>query len=245
MTLTTEFIESVTLAAERLPGSRMIPWPVKGNLGGLVTFASFAEWRDLVLSFRLRLGVPRNMADGFDRAIKLYLLAWLDFDVVTAGELAALAALEHVLRDCYLGELRERHTRRVVAKAALENRDPTAKEAFKPETVKFSVLLNHMVVGDGLTDDQLPCVRRYGGSIVARLQLDSDVRPSLADIRNVRGHGNPFGSGYQSGLLEAVRDLIEYAYRERIGAATSVLSHQTYAPELSSGFNGSGSMPQF
>jgi hypothetical protein len=217
--LTTEFLDAVAAAAERLPGSRTIPWPVKGNLAGLVTFASFAEWREVLLSFRLRPSVPRNMADGFDLAIKLYLLAWFDFDLVTAGELAALAALEHVLRDCYLGELRERHTRKVVAKAAREKRDPTAKEAFKPESIKLAVLLNHMVESDGLTDDQLPCVRRYGGSIVGRLKLNSGAKPSLADIRNVRGHGNPFGSGYQSGLLEAVHNLIEYAYRERISAA--------------------------
>ena len=67
---------------------------------------------------------------------------------------------------------------------------------------------------DGLTNDLLPSVRKYGGDVV-RLLTD-EAEPSLTDTRNVRMHGNPFGSGYQSGLLELVRDLIEYAYRKRI-----------------------------
>jgi hypothetical protein len=46
--------------------------------------------------------------------------------------------------------------------------------------------------------------------------LTGNRKPSLAAIRNTRAHGNPFGSGYQSGLFELVRDLIVYAYRDRI-----------------------------
>lgn len=41
--------------------------------------------------------------------------------------------------------------------------------------------------------------------------LTDEADPNLAEMRNVRAHGNPYGSGYQSGLLELVRDLIEYA----------------------------------
>jgi len=40
--------------------------------------------------------------------------------------------------------------------------------------------------------------------------------PSLADMRNIRAHGNPFGSGQIGGLIELVRDLIEFACRDRI-----------------------------
>jgi hypothetical protein len=41
-------------------------------------------------------------------------------------------------------------------------------------------------------------------------------------VRNVRVHGIPLGSGYQSGLIEAVRDLIEYAYRDWIEKAETL-----------------------
>jgi hypothetical protein len=184
--------------------------------GRLVEFANFAEWQRVVLGFRLSAGVPTDMVDLFDRALKLYLIAWLDLDLVTAGEMAALAALEHSLRDCYLGDFRERHNKRIVAKAKSEKRSLTLEENFRPEGITLAALLQHMHERDGLTDNQLPFVRKYGGSITRLLTGEAD--PSLADMRNVRMHGNPFGSGYRSGLLELVRDLIEYAYRDRISA---------------------------
>jgi hypothetical protein len=214
MTITPNFLDALALAAEKFPGPWTIPWPSQGMPGGFVSFANFAEWQRVLLGFRLRAGVPANMVDLFDRALKLYLIAWLDFDLVTAGEMAALAALEHSLRDCYLGYFRERHKKRIVAKAASEKRSPTLAENFRPERVLLADLLQHMHKQDGLTDDQLPCVRKYGGSVIRLLTSKAD--PSLADMRNVRMHGNPFGSGYRSGLLEVVHDLIEYAYRDRI-----------------------------
>ena len=183
--------------------------------GSFVSFDNFAEWQRVILGFQVAAGVPRNMADLFDRALKLYLVAWLDFDLVTAGELAAFGALEHSLRDCYLGDFRERHTKKVLARAKCEKRSPRLDENFRPETVPLASLLRHMYQRDGLTDNRLPCVRKYGGSILRLLNDEAD--PSLADMRNVRAHGNPFGGGYRSGLLEVVRDLIEYAYRNAIG----------------------------
>ena len=90
MALTADFLDAVAAAAEWLPGPRTVPWPTPGNLGGFVQFDSFAQWQSVLLGFRLPAGVPLNMVDGFDRALKLYLLAWLDFDVITAGELAHL-----------------------------------------------------------------------------------------------------------------------------------------------------------
>jgi hypothetical protein len=219
MTISPEFVEALALAAQRVPGARTIPWPVPGRPGGFVTFANFIEWQQVILGYRLAAGVPRNMADLFDRALKLYLAAWLDFDLVTAGEMAALAALEHSLRDCYLGYFRERHTEKVLARAKSQKREPTLKENFQPETVPLARLLQHLHEQDGLTDDHLPCVRKYGGSIMRLLTGEAD--PSLAGMRNVRMHGNPYGSGYMSGLLEVVHDLIEYAYRERIRQANA------------------------
>jgi len=214
MALTADFLDAVAAAAEWLPGPRTVPWPTPGNLGGFVQFDSFAQWQSVLLGFRLPAGVPLNMVDGFDRALKLYLLAWLDFDVITAGELAALAALEHVLRDCYLGKFREKHNKRIAEKAQKEKRSPNIKEQFRPERIPFADLTKYMVESDGLTDDKLPSVRRLGGSVVKLLTGERD--PSLAGIRNPRAHGNPFGSGYQSGLIEVIHDLIVYAYRDRI-----------------------------
>lgn len=217
MTIAPDFLTALAFAAEKIPGSRTLPWPSPKLLGGLVTFADFAEWQQVILSFRLSTGVPLNMVGLFDRALKLYLAAWLDFDLVTAGEMAALATLEHSLRDCYLSDFRDRHNKKVVARAKSEKRSPKLEENFRPESIRLDALLKHMYQRDGLTDDQLPCVRKYGGSIMRLLTDEAD--PKLAEMRNVRMHGNPFGSGYQSGLLEVVRDLIEYAYRDRIHAA--------------------------
>ncbi len=219
MTITSEFLAALARAAEGAPGERTIPWPSPGLPGGFVTFANFAEWQEVVLGLRLSVGVPRNMTDLFDRALKLYLAAWLDFDLVVAGEMAALAALELSLRDCYLGYFRERHTEKVRARAKSEKREPKLSENFRAERVGLADLLRHMPERDGLTNDQLPCVRKYGGDIMSRLTGEAD--PTLGETRNARAHGNPFASGYQSGLLEVVRDLIEYAYRGRIGDAAA------------------------
>ena len=117
MPIAPEFLTALARAAEFSPGERTIPWPSPGQPGSFVTFADFPEWQRVILGFQLAVGVPRSMADLFDRALKLYLTAWLDFDLVTAGEMVALAALEHSLRDCYLGYFRERHTEEVVARA--------------------------------------------------------------------------------------------------------------------------------
>jgi len=38
-------------------------------------------------------------------------------------------------------------------------------------------------------------------------------RPTLAELRNSLAHSDPFDGLPWSGLLELVRDLIEYAYR--------------------------------
>lgn len=82
-------------------------------------------------------------------------------------------------------------------------------------------LLEYLVDGDGLTDAQLPFTQRYGGSIVPVLHREgrralngaNTARPTLAEVRNSLAHGDPFDGLPWSGLLELVRDLIEYAYR--------------------------------
>jgi hypothetical protein len=84
-------------------------------------------------------------------------------------------------------------------------------------------LLEYLVDGDGLTDAQLPFTQRYGGSIIPvlhrgratrnELNRADASRPTLAEVRNSLAHGDPFDGLPWSGLLELVRDLIEYAYR--------------------------------
>jgi hypothetical protein len=43
--------------------------------------------------------------------------------------------------------------------------------------------------------------------------LNGKTHPGLAEIRNQLAHGYPFDGLAYAGLLELVRDLIEYAYR--------------------------------
>jgi hypothetical protein len=80
----------------------------------------------------------------------------------------------------------------------------------------LAALLKHLVEKDGLTDDRVPMVRRYGGTVVTR--LTGDVKPSLSEIRNSLAHGYPFDALPWSGLLELIRDLIEYVYRDFVHA---------------------------
>ena len=91
----------------------ILPWPIPGNPGGFISFASFAEWQTFVLRLRLHEDVPQALSHKFERAQKLYLLAWIDFDLIKIGELAALITLEYAVRDRYahnseLAALREK-----------------------------------------------------------------------------------------------------------------------------------------
>jgi hypothetical protein len=122
----------------------------------------------------------------------LYFLAWLYFDVIKAGELMALATLELALNDRYGDKVKRRGGYR-----------------------SFAELLAHMVQ-DGLTDDKIPMVRRSGGTAIGF--VNGDTKPSLAEIRNKQAHGDPFDGLPCGGLLELVRDLIAYAYRDFLKA---------------------------
>jgi hypothetical protein len=118
------------------------------------------------------------------------LLGWVDADLMKGAELVALSALELTLRDRY---------------------GPEVKKIYG--NMKFAHLLRYMVAHDGLTDDRVAMNRRCGGGTVVGL-LTGEREPSLADIRNNEAHGYPFDGFPRSGLLELVRDLIEYAYRD-------------------------------
>jgi hypothetical protein len=163
-----------------------------GNIGGLASFPEYEAWQDFILGFSLSAKVPELVARIFERAQKLYLLGWLDLDLVSAGELTALTGLELALRIRFLEEIQ---TKRVHS--------------------SFRALIKHLVEEDGLTDRELPMARRCGATVVANL-VARDQR-NIAQVRNEKAHAMIGGTAFESGLLELVRDLIDYINREQPG----------------------------
>lgn len=207
MALTKDSLSAAAAAANASPGPLVVPWPMPGNLGGCLSFATFAEWQNFVLRLGLRDAIPLIVAAKFEHAQKLYLLAWVDFDLIKAGELVALTTLELALLDRYGGKVRDR-------RGKADAKSATKKAMGKSEPIRFADLLKYMPAHDGLTDDKLPMIRRSGGSVVGL--LTGDRNPTLAQIWNDLAHGYPFDGIPLAGLLELVRDLIEYAYRDMI-----------------------------
>ncbi len=192
MTLDPETLQRIVLSAERVPGPRLLPWPMPGRLDAMISFSTYAGWQDFFLRLGLAQGIPMIVTAKYDRALKLHLLAWIDFDIIKAGEIVALTTLELALKDRYGDKVKD-----------------------KRGNISLGRLLRYMVEADDLTDDKLPMQRRCGlGSIVKR--LTGEVRPTLANLRNDLAHGYPFDGLPSSGLLEVVRDLIDYAYRNMI-----------------------------
>ncbi len=162
--------------------------------GQPISFSRFSDWQAFVLDLGLRRIVPKTVAAKFERGQKLILLAWLDFDLFTTGELIALTALELALKDRY-----------------------GAKVKRSNGSIHFADSLRHMVEEDGLTDPEVPMLQRCGGGTVVGF-LKGESKPTLAERRNGLAHGDPFGASgagsYCAGLFELVRDLIDYAYRD-------------------------------
>jgi hypothetical protein len=104
MPLPSDTLDAIANARDASRGPLIVPWPLPGNLAGAVRFSTFAEWRSFILALSLGHAVPDIVASKFERAQKLYVLAWVDFDLIKAGELVALTALELVLTDCYAGK---------------------------------------------------------------------------------------------------------------------------------------------
>ncbi|OUC56905.1 hypothetical protein CA262_15575 [Sphingobium sp. GW456-12-10-14-TSB1] len=170
----------------------VLAWPQDGRADGFLHFDDPAVWRSFVETLSIHPAIPQIVTAKFGRAQKLYLLGWLDFSLIKAGELAALIALELALMDRYGGAI------------------PKSKRS-------FASLLQYMVTADGLTDAEIPMVVRCNGAAVG--QLTGETRPTLAERRNLLAHGDPFDGLPAGGLLELVRDLINYAYRRYIAEA--------------------------
>ena len=160
------------------------------------------------------------VASKFERAQKLYVLAWLDFDLINAGELVALTALELALTDCYASKESARRRELVARKAEREERPISKSEKWWIGYTSFADLLKFMVERDGLTEDQIRINRRCGRAAKLIGRLTGEARP-LTDIRNDLAHGAPSGGFPSAGLLELARDLIDYAYRNRGGLGSS------------------------
>ncbi|WP_461522229.1 hypothetical protein [Rhizobium leguminosarum] len=183
----------------------ILPWPTRESPAALLEFASAGEWLAFLESRSLSPIVPHIVSAKYRRAQRLYALSWLDFDLIKAGELAALTALELALKDRYAGLMRK-------------------------DRPMIADLLRYLVEKDGLSESKLPFTQRYGGSAAdmlyenvaaraSRKQHDGAAPTTLAGIRNGLAHGDPFDGLPWSGLLELVRDLIEYAYRDMIASA--------------------------
>jgi hypothetical protein len=103
MPLPPAFLDALAQADDRSSSPLTFLWPSPGFPGGqLISFTGFSDWQAFVVDLGLHQIVPEIVADKFERGQKLLLLlAWVDFDLFTAGELIALTALELALKDLY------------------------------------------------------------------------------------------------------------------------------------------------
>ena len=162
MPLPSDTLDAIANARDPSRGPLIVPWPLPGNLGGEVRFSTFAEWRSFILALSLGRAVAEIVASKFERAQKLYVLAWVDFDLIKAGELVALTALELALTDCYAGKESGRRRELGAAKAEKEKRPIAKSELCWIGYTTFADLLKLMVERDGLTGDQIAMNRRCG-----------------------------------------------------------------------------------
>lgn len=180
-------------------GPLVVPWTEPGNPAYFHPFSTAEDWLAFVHRFDLPSSIPQTVALKYLRAQKLYAFAWFDYDLIKAGELVALSALERALKENYEGNSK---------KSGL------------------AAWIEYMAEHDGLTDQILPIAQRCGQPVVrylyetdaaieARKTVGGPEPNTLARIRNGLAHGDPFDGLNWPGLLEIVRDLIEYAYRRR------------------------------
>jgi hypothetical protein len=76
-------LEDNILPIDRSQAPLVLPWP--GNPVGLRTFSMIAEWREFIHGLGLHPAIPQIVSLKFQRAQKLYFLAWIEFDAIKAG----------------------------------------------------------------------------------------------------------------------------------------------------------------
>ncbi len=195
-----------------------IPWiHTPQTPSGLRIFHNFQEWEAYVESLDLHPNVWGQTRHRWSRVLKIYLLSWLDVDLIKAGELAALATLEMALKERYGLHFAKR-----------------SQDLEHPPSLRM--LFKHLVENDGLTNDDIPIAKMWNTDMVTRLyERDADRRErhknqagvsppiTIESIRNTAAHGNPFETTPWGALLEVLRDLIHYADRDRVNCAAPVL----------------------
>ena len=214
MPLLPDYLDAIAGARTPSSGPLVAPWPTPADLGGQVSFSTFAGWRSFILAFSPRRTIPEVLGRKFEDAQKLHVLIWLDFDLIKSGELVAMTALELALTDRYAGAETQRRRKLIAKKAENEKQKISKSEKWWTEYVSFADLLKYMVERDGLTEGQIPMNARCGAASKVIGRLTGETRPSVSDLRNDSAHGAPFDGFPQAGLLELVRDLIDYAYRD-------------------------------
>ena len=126
------------IAGARAPSSGPLPvpfWPMPGNLGGLVLFSTFAEWRSFVLAPQPAPGYSRSRREEIRARPKAARprLGRRRFD--QGRELVAMTALELALFDRYAGAETQRRRRLVASKAESEKRKILKSEKWWTEYV--------------------------------------------------------------------------------------------------------------
>jgi hypothetical protein len=208
----------MTLPHFELP-SRQEPlvliWPVPGNPVAFWHFNTPDEWRAFVTTLSLDPRIPDIVRLKFERAQKLFLLGWIDTDLIKGAELVALTTLELALKDRF---------GHVVPRLATKKVDPSSPEAMMAQPIRYSfkALLKHLVEKEGLTDAQIPMIARCGGTAIG--QLTGQTKPTLEERRNAMAHGDPFDGMPTSGLVELVRDLIMFTYRHYLADVPPVMA---------------------
>ncbi|WP_292940417.1 hypothetical protein [Novosphingobium sp. 32-60-15] len=69
-------------------------WPAKNTPLAQLLFDTIEDWWGSIDAMLLNPLVPDVVRLKFQRALKLYYLAWIDGDLIKAGELVALTAPE-------------------------------------------------------------------------------------------------------------------------------------------------------
>jgi hypothetical protein len=195
-------LDRVMLPLDRFDNPLILSTPVPGNPAFPRPFSTIIEWREFILSHNLHAAIPKVIAASFQRAQKLYFLAWIDYDVIKAGELMALASLEVALKSRYgnkmLGELLE---------YIVEKDDLTNQKIPMFQKYGYKIVENLYETKDAKE---------------ARKKTHAVPPTTLSGIRNSLAHGRLLNGSPWGGLLELVHDLIEYAYRDRIAQGTSL-----------------------
>ena len=190
-------LDLFTLNTDRSTDPLILPWLGSSSPIEPHTFSDLSVWRNFIENLSLTCQLPQFVAEKFARAQRLYFLGWIDQNMIKAGELVAFVTLELALRDSYPLVYQQKDKKGNLKSAGLKDG------------------LKYMVEVDGLTDDKMPSYQKYGWPCVANLYKDKrkDSRMTLVWVRNSLAHGDPFDSLPWSGLLEIVRDLIDYMYR--------------------------------